>query len=76
MVSRTHTHTQSSLDVTIGFEQTTYNITEGVKAEAFVVVESPILEKVVMVTVFSSDGTATGTYMFNMKIHYSMSCFM
>ena len=64
--THTHTHTQSSLDVTIGFEQSTYNTTEGGKAEACVFVQSP-LEKVVVVTVFSSDDTATGTSTINIQ---------
>ena len=51
--------------MTIGFEQTTYETTEGVTAKACVVVLSDILEKTVVVTVFSSDDTATGTCTIN-----------
>ena len=58
-----HTHTHSSSDVTIGFEQTTYNTTEGVPTEACAVVLSDQLEKTVVVSVSSSNDTATGIYL-------------
>ena len=50
-----------SLGVTIGFERTMYNVTEGVDAsvELCAVLTSGILEREAVVAFSTSDGTAT-----------------
>ena len=50
-----------SAAITIGFERTEYNVTEGDQAEVCAVLMSGILEKDVLVSVGSTDGTANGT---------------
>lgn len=47
--------------IVIGFERTEYNVAEGGQTEVCAVLTSGTLEKEVLVSVDSSDGTANGT---------------
>ena len=48
--------------MTIGFEQTTFNVTEGGVVEVCAAVLSGGLERNAIVTISSSDGTAVGMH--------------
>ena len=48
--------------ITIGFERTEYNVTEGGQTEVCALLMAGTLEKAVPVSVSSSDGTANGTF--------------
>ena len=50
-----------SAAITIGFERTMYIVDEGGQTEVCAILISGILEKEVLVSVGSSDGTANGT---------------
>jgi len=58
----------SSSAVTIGFNATTYNVTEGGSVSVSVSVQSGTLAREVVVTLQTVDGTATGRDVFRVRV--------